>query len=64
MALESFRANGFSYLVSYCTEFYFKIVRFDNEKANCILSIYTGDTLTFIKGLEDRMAIVLKKGFF
>lgn len=64
MALDSFRANGYSYLVSYCSEYYIKIVKFDHEKATCIFSIFTSDTITFIKGLEDRMALVLKKGFF
>lgn len=51
LSLDSFRANGNSYLVSYCAEYYIKIVKFDHEKANCIYSLFTSDNITFIKGL-------------
>jgi hypothetical protein len=64
VCLEGFKSNGYQYLVSFCVEKYIRIVRFDNEKATCILSLYTADSISIIKGLQDRLAIVLKKGFF
>lgn len=62
--MESFRANGCAYLATTCSEEYLKIVRFDSEKAACIKSIHVGSTLKWMKGFEDRLALVLQKGMF
>lgn len=64
MGLDSIKVNGFNYLATYCVEKYLKFIKFDQDKAYCILNIFTGDCISFYKSLEDRLAIVLKKGFF
>jgi hypothetical protein len=51
IGMDCFRANNYSYLLSYCSELSLKIVRFDSERANCIHSIYTGDSISLIRGL-------------
>jgi hypothetical protein len=60
IAMDSFRVNNYSYLISYCMEYSLKIIKFDHEKAMCLHSISAGNSITFIRGLEDRFALVLK----
>ena len=62
--MESFKADGVNYLATLCSEKYLKIVKFEEEKAACILSFFTFDNIKWMRGFEDRLALVMKKGFF
>ena len=62
--MQAFNSCGNPYLVTICEERFLKLVKFDEEKANCILSLYMGASFRQMHAFEDRLALVFKKGFF
>lgn len=45
-------------------ERFLKVVKFDEEKGFCLLSLFVGDSVKWLRGFEDKLAIVLRRGFF
>jgi hypothetical protein len=41
-----------------------RFVKFNHDKATCFRTIFLGDSLNFITGFEDKLAVVLHNGLF
>jgi hypothetical protein len=41
-----------------------RFVKFEHEKAICFRTIFLGNSLNFIRGFDDRLAVVLFNGLF